>query len=489
MDEFKQAINSSRAVRWFVLVLVSLLLFGTYWFQDFMSGIKPLMESELGITSSQFGAIVQWTTLANVFGMIILGGIFLDKFGVKLSGLLFGVVTVIGSFLTALGASGAITTDASNQVWIMMIGRLLFGVGLETTAVLVNKTVVRWFKGYELALAMGVSVGFGRLGSTFATMFSVDIGGGLISPAFYFAATLVLVGFVTYMAHLIYDTKLSRDLGEEQSGEEDKFHFSDLLNLAKNRSFVFITLLCVAFYSAVFPFMQYAPDLLVNKFGFSLDLDLSGGSFSEKLARWFTNGPKVAGLIPLGTLFFTPIFGAIVDRKGRAASLMILGSVLLIFAHLALSVFNSVSIGYLGLLALGVAFSLVPAAMWPSVAKIVPESRLGTAYAVMFTIQNWGLSVFFRGIGTVVDWVNPETVDKMQKLREGFEAANLSGIEINQKMAELKAAGEIPTYDYTIPILLLVGLGVISVLLAFMLKMADKKQRFGLELPSGAKPE
>jgi len=204
------------------------------------------------------------------------------------------------------------------------------------------------------------------------------------------------------------------------------------------------------------------------------------------LPVWLKNGPKVASLIPMGTILFTPIFGSIVDKKGKAASLMILGSLLLIFSHLSLSVFQNVTLGYIGLLCLGVAFSLVPAAMWPSVAKIVPKTRLGTAYATMFTIQNWGLGAFFFGIGKVLDMVNPELVQKLHDIRSGLEAQGFSTTVITEKMNALKTAGEIPPYNYTIPILMLVVLGVISIFLAFMLKNADLKQGYGLELPSNS---
>jgi MFS family permease len=175
---------------------------------------------------------------------------------------------------------------------------------------------------------------------------------------------------------------------------------------------------------------------------------------------WFQNGAKTASLIPVGTILFTPIFGNFVDKKGKAASLMILGSLLLIFAHVSLSIFNNVYLAYMGLLSLGVAFSLVPAAMWPSVAKIVDEKRLGTAFASMFTIQNWGLGLFFWGIGALLDYVNRGDIEAIR-------------------------AGE-AYYDYTIPIFILVICGVISIFLSFLLKKADRNQGYGLELPSSA---
>lgn len=470
MDHIKKAINDSRGARWTVLVMVSVLMFATYWFQDFMSPLQDVMREAWGFSNANFGMVISSTTWLNMLGAIIIGGMILDKFGPKICIFLFGGSAALGAVLCALAANGVFGEDINSRLYGMVAGRIFFGIGLEVTCVLVSKTVVKWFKGHELALAMGVNVGFGRLGSMLAIMFSADIAGATPAPAFTVSAVLIGIGILAYISHLVFDTKLDKDrkaisdAAEEEASDEDQFKISDLGKLLSNPSFVYVALLCVTFYSAVFPFIQYAPDLLVNKFGFTRVLpDLSGAGFMATVDAWLHNGPKVAGLIPFGTLFFTPIFGSIVDRKGKAASLMMLGSGLLIFAHLSLSVFNSVALGYAGLLALGVAFSLVPAAMWPSVAKIVPESRLGTAYATMFTIQNIGLGSFFWGIGKVLDMAN---------------AGNLEAIN----------AGE-AVYDYTKPILMLVFLGVISIFLAFMLKRADVKQRYGLELPSGQTPD
>ena len=212
--------------------------------------------------------------------------------------------------------------------------------------------------------------------------------------------------------------------------------------------------------------------------------NMEGMTFFQKIAAYLQNGPKVSGLIPLGTILFTPIFGRLVDKKGKAASLMILGSLLLIYAHITLSVLNSVVLGYTGLFALGIAFSLVPAAMWPSVAKIVAENRLGTAYATMFTIQNYGLSAFYWGIGSVLDLTNKKAVAAIQAARQGLIDQGLPLAEVGDKIESMKAAGELPTYNYLIPILMLVVLGVISIFLAFKLKQADRRQKYGLEEPS-----
>lgn len=543
-EKLKQTLKDSAAFRWFVMILVSGLMFGTYWFQDFFSGLKTLMERQMGITSTQYGTLIGLTTIANIFGMIIIGGIIIDKWGIKISGILYGSIATLGAATTALGASGFFSDDPSTKLTMMIIGRIIFGVGLEVCCVVVLRAIVKWFKGYELALAMAISMAIGRLGSAMGIALSPDIGGGVVQPAITFAATLIGIGLILYIVYILFDVKLDRQMKDKAEGaedDEDKFRFRDLVSLLTNTSFWLIALLCVAFYSAVFPFIQYAADLLVNKFKFTYSLpesapqitifgstalgnaiifiglfifgiafslipskikDKSGKLFSilimlvlfigfiyllkDTLSVWIKNGPKVASLIPLGTIIFTPIFGNMVDKKGKAASVMILGSLLLIFAHISLSVFNVVALGYLGLLSLGVAFSLLPAAMWPSVAKIVKKNQLGTAYATMFTIQNWGLGAFFWGIGRVLDMVNPKVVAKIQEIRSGLEAQGMSVAEISREMEKMKDLGQIPFYNYTVPILMLVALGVIAIFLAFMLKKSDKKRGYGLELPSGS---
>ena len=524
MEATKKTLRDSAPMRWLMLVLISMLILATYWFQDFFGGLKGLMETEMGFTSEEFGRLIGLTTIANLFGMIIIGGIVLDKWGVRLAGLLFGALAALGAAITALAANGFFGEEHSTQLTMMIIGRVLFGSGLEVTCVVATRTVVKWFKGYELALAMAINMGFGRLGSAMGLALSIDIGGNSVPPAVTFAATLIGIALIVFLIYTIFDYSLDKQdkAIKAASGDvssEEEFKFSDLIALLKNRSFIYIALLCVFFYSAVFPFIQYAPDLLVNKFGFSYELPVSADYFSlfgsqslgnvaiflslfffglgfsmipskinniggkiaslliiaalfilfikglwgSTLSVWLQNGPKTASLIPMGTILFTPIFGNYVDKKGRAASLMIIGSVLLIFAHISLSLFDSEVLGYFGLLSLGVAFSLIPAAMWPSVAKIVKESRLGTAYAAMFTIQNYGLLFFFWGIGAVLDLANKKDLDA---IRDGDMV-----------------------YNYTVPIFMLVILGVVSIFLALQLKKADAKQKFGLELPSGVKPK
>jgi MFS family permease len=500
-------------MRWFALVLISTLTFATYWFQDFFGGIKDLLNLEYGFENEQFGRILGFTSITNMFGMIILGGIMLDRWGVRLSGLVFGGLAALGGLIVYLAGINTFGETVDVKLWTMCVGRMLFGSGLEVVCVVVTRTIVKWFKGYELALAMGINVGFGRCGTAMGLAVSPDIvGSGSVSPAIGFAASLLLLALIIFVVYLFFDVRLDRQTARNvEKPDEEKFKIADLAKLAGNRTFICITLLCVAFYAAVFPFIQYAPGLLVAKFGFTRQLSEEAGftingsqtlgtaavyaalflfviCFStipprlgsamkrlagrliiagflaagiymmrDTLALWLQDGAKTASLIPLGTIIFTPIFGTIVDKSGRAASLMILGAVLLIFSHLALSVFNSVMLGYVGLLSLGMAFSLVPAAMWPSVTKIVPENRLGTAYAIMFTFQNWGLAASYWGIGAMLDWTNRDRL-------EAIEAGKMS-------------------YDYTVPILMLVVCGAVSVYLAYKLLQADRQYGYGLEKP------
>ncbi len=541
-ETIKKTIKDSAAMRWMVLILISGLIFSTYWFQDFYGGLKGLMESELGFSSEEFGRILGLTTIANMFGMIIVGGIILDKWGVRIAGLVFGGIAVLGGVISALATAGFFGTESSTMLNWMIVGRVFFGSGLEVVCVVATRTVVKWFKGYELALAMAINMGFGRLGSAMGIALSGDIAGGHVSTAVAFAATLIAITLLLFVIYLVFDIKLDKQLkSDKEESADEEFKFSDLIKLISNKSFLYIALLCVTFYAAVFPFINYAPDLLINKFNFTGILASEGnvimfgsktlgnasvyviffifailfsvvpGKIADKSKRmvfivivfagfitylygihtqlqlWFQNGQKTASLIPVGTILFTPIFGNYVDKKGKAASLMILGALLLIFAHVSLSLFNNVYLAYFGLISLGVAFSLVPAAMWPSVAKIVPESRLGTAYASMFTIQNWGLGAFFWGIGALLNRVNPLVLDERLKIKESLTAQGMNTSEILDKVIELKEMGNYPMYDYTYPILMLVVSGIIAIFLAFALKRADLKQGYGLELPSNSK--
>lgn len=456
MNEIKKAMNEYPILRWGILLLISIVIFANYYCYDALSSIKTVMQKELNLSSTDYGLIVAFYSLPNLLGMTILGGIILDRWGIRLTGGIFVFFTGFGALITAYGASDfyqqgsfgysfmeSFLVNYSPELKMMMLGRLFFGLGAETSIVVINKILVKWFKGKEIALAFAVNLAIARFGTALALILSpvlIESHAGW-STTIWLAAMLVGISLLFFMIYSVYDMKLDRQI--KQPGlldEEEKFQFSDILKLLTNRSFIFITLLCVTFYSAVFPFLTYAPDLFHNKFG--LSLELSG---------------RIASILPFGTIIFTPLFGWFVDKKGKSASLMIYGSILLIIVHLILSLTKLPP--YIPIFLLGVAFSLVPAAMWPAVAKIVDERRIGTAYGIMFSVQNLGLFAFPILAGKLLDKINPGITPEIVK----SGAASL---------------------DYTYTVLMFAGLGVLGLIFAFLLKKEDKTSGYNLELPS-----
>jgi MFS family permease len=364
-----------------------------------------------------------------------------------------------GALVTAYGASvfyseggfGYYFMDSflqgySPQLKMMLLGRFLFGLGAETSIVVVSKIIVKWFKGKELAMAFGFKIGIARAGSWAALYYSKDIADSLAvwSNAIWFAAMLLCIALLAFLVYTIFDIKLDKQTKSSRLLSQDEvFKFSDLVKLLSNRSFIYITLLCLAFYSAVFPFQSFSPDFILNKYG--LSQAVSG---------------KIASLLSVGTIFFTPLVGLFVDKIGKSASLMIVGSFLIILVHMAFALTMIPPIPLL--IILGLAFSLVPAAMWPSVAKIVDERGIGTAFGTMFAIQNLGLWAFPILIGTVLDNTNP----------------GVSPEDVSTGIA---------TYNYTWAILMLAVLGVLGLIFAFLLKREDKKSGYGIDLPSNSK--
>jgi MFS family permease len=452
MVEVKKALNESVMIRWMVLIIVSISMAANYYFYDALSPLKQYMGEQLGFSSSDFGRFISAYSVPNVFLlMAVLGGIITDRLGIRITGTTFVALMVFGSFFTAYGASesfnsggpgyaflDSFATGWSPALKMMYFGYFLFGLGAETSIVVISKIVVKWFKGKELALALGVNLAIARLGAAL----SLIVTPALVEPTWttpiWFGMLLLSIGLLFFISYLFFDIRLDRQRRIDVS--EEKFRISDIGKLLTNRSFIFIALLCVTFYSAVFPFIKYAPDLIQNKFG--LSMSISSGMTS---------------MVYFGTIIFTPLFGWIADTKGRSAFMMILGSGLLILVHLTLSLTRIPP--YIPMFFLGMAFSLIPATMWPSVAKIVDEPKLGTAYGLMFSIQNIGLWAFPILIGMVLDRSNPGVT------------------------AELVAKGE-AVYNYTIPILMLAVLGIFGLVFAFLLKREDKTSGYGLEQPN-----
>ena len=456
VDTIKQKINDNPWMRWGVMIMVSITMATNYYFYDALSPLKDLMHLKLGFSSTDYGVFVSAYSVPNVFLlMAVIGGIILDKIGIRITGFAFIFIQFVGAAVTAYGTTDyflsggfgyaffdSFMTGWSPALKMTSLGYFLFGLGAETSIVVISKVIVKWFRGKELALALGLNLALARLGMAAALVVSpVLAANDNLSLPIWFGTLLLGVGLIAFLIYLIYDIRFDNEVKTQMEADPtEEFKLSDVGNLLKNPSFIFIALLCVTFYSAVFPFVKYAPDLMTNKFGVSREL-----------------AGQITSILPFGTLVFTPIFAWICDYRGKSASLMIIGSLLLVAVHLMFSLTHINP--FIPMFILGVAFSLVPAAMWPGVAKIVDTSKIGTAYGLMFTIQNIGLWAFPILIGYVLDKSNPG-------------------------VAEALAAGQTAVYDYTNPILMLAGLGVVGVVFAFLLKRADKTSGYGLELPN-----
>lgn len=401
MEQIKRTLRDKPAARWAMMVIVSLLMAANYYFYDALSPLKEILTEKLNFSSGDYGIFTGMYAFPNTFLlMAIVGGVILDKLGIRPTGLLFAAFMLVGAFLTAYGASdyysnGGFGYEFMDSFWksyspelkMMSLGMLIFGLGAETSIVVVSKVLVKWFKGYEIALAFGLNLGIARVGTALAFNLSprLILGDNWTFPI-WFAVMLLLITFLAFLIYIMYDIKLDRQQKTKMEllDAEDKFQFKDLIGLFTNKSFLFITALCVTFYAGVFPFLKFAPDLFFNKYGFSLQ---SSGD--------------IASLLPYATALFTPIFGAVVDKYGKSATLMIFGSLTLLIVHVMFGLTNFDV--YVLIILLGIAVSLVPAAMWPSVAKIVPTSRIGSAYGTMFSLQNLGLFAVPILAGMVLD--------------------------------------------------------------------------------------
>jgi nitrate/nitrite transporter NarK len=422
-----------------------------------MAPLKPMLEKELLWNSSEYGFFTSAYGWFNVFLiMLILGGIILDKMGVRFTGKMATIVMVIGTGIKYW----AISTHSLDGVeWLGMkaqvvaagLGFATFGVGVEVAGITVSKIIVKWFKGKELALAMGLEMATARMGTALALSTSVPIANafGHVSAPILVCLIMLCIGMIAFFIYTFMDKKLDNSIAAEadRSGvteSEEAFRISDILYIITNKGWWYIAILCVLFYSSVFPFLKYASDLMVNKFG--VDPEFAG---------------SIPALLPFGTILLTPLFGNLYDRKGKGASIMILGSILLIIVHALYSVpfLKQTPVAIFLIILLGIGFSLVPSAMWPSVPKIIPEKQLGTAYAMIFWVQNWGL----MGVPALIGWVLDKYCITGTRLVDGVS---------------------IPSYNYTLPMIIFTCFGLLALLFAFLLKAEDKKKGYGLELPN-----
>jgi MFS family permease len=555
MEQILNTLRDSKKARWTALIFVSMSMFGAYFFNYALSPVKPMLESVLGWNSSDFGIYTSSYTWFNVFlFMLIFSGIILDKMGVRFTGLAATSMMAIGTGLNYwalrhIFPDGAMIFGIKTQVIISAIGFGIFGVGTEAGGITVSKAVVKWFKGREMALAMGMQMSIARLGTALALGIALPLAKSYsYSSPVLLAFVFMLIALSSFIIYTFMDKKLDASIAQSVKGkaEEDAFELKDILFIIKNKGFWYIAILCVLFYSAVFPFLFYATDLMINKY--HVNPNLAGA---------------IPALLPFGTIFLTPLFGTVYDKKGKGATIMIIGSIILIFVHgmLTIPFLNAWWLAAAVVIILGIGFSLVPAAMWPSVPKIIPEKQLGTAYAVIFWIQNIGLWIIPLLLGIILNSTNPDVSPNKIAVKEAVTSAykqvlsatsfNLSVKEISQlaekacsrtidslvqnttyeavkisttdlgslknsiststasaltginpaeekgkfyKDIETKTSEAIyPViektklnlrYNYFFDLVMFTSLSILSLLFAFLLKAEDKKKGYGLELPN-----
>ncbi|MBR1379818.1 MAG: MFS transporter [Bacteroidaceae bacterium] len=444
-EKLQQMLSESKAARWTALIIVSFTMMFAYFFTDVMSPLEPMLTAAkgadgvgLGWSADDYGFFSGSYGFFNVFLlMLFFGGIILDKFGIRFTGIMATGLMFGGALIKWYAVGNDFEGEMFGypmQVIIACLGFAIYGVGCEIAGITVSKVIVKWFTGHELALAMGLQVALARIGTAgalaLALPFAQQFGG--VSASVGLGASLLCAGLISYLVYCVMDKKFDKEKASATSAEpEEGFRFADLKLIFANKGFWLITLLCLMFYAGVFPFLKFATKLMVTKYGID---------------------PEVAGLIPamlpFGTIFLTPFFGSIYDRYGKGATLMVIGSIILTVVHCIFAIpgITAVAVAIAAMILLGIAFGLVPSAMWPSVPKIIPMQLLGTAYAVIFYIQNIGLSMVPILIGKV-------------------NQANTTN----------------DVTDYTTSMAIFAACGIISIVIAVMLKMEDKKKGYGLE--------
>jgi MFS family permease len=437
------------------------MMFFAYMFVDVLSPLKTMLETQLAWSSSVFGNVTGSEYFLNVFAFfLIFAGIILDKMGVRFTALLSAVVMVLGAGIKWFAVSrffagsgleaflGSFWTTFPASAKLACVGFAIFGCGVEMAGVTVSKGIVKWFTGKELALAMGIEMAIARLGVFAVFRISPRIAESFdsISTPVLFCLILLLIGLICFLAYFFLDKKLDRELKAQNDAPEDPFKVRDIGKLFGSKTFLIVSGLCVLYYSAIFPFQKFAANMLESR------LQISSTEASD-IFSWF----------PIGAMVLTPLLGSFLDNKGKGATMLIWGAILMCCCHLVFAMVPATAfvpvVAYSAIILLGISFSLVPAALWPSVPKLVENRYLGSAYSVIFWIQNIGLWAFPLLIGVVLDAVNPEA-------------------------AKIIADGGKATYDYTIPMLIFASLGILALLLGLWLKTEDRKKGYGLELPN-----
>ena len=455
-DQIKETIATRAWARWTVLAIVSFTMMAGYVVAKEMSPLQFMLEKAtadggMGWTSGEFGIFAGSRGFFNVFLlMLFVGGIILDKMGVRFTGILSCVLMLAGS----AAVYGAITYTSPDPMWsvpvlgtvkrqvvLAALGFAFFGIGYEMCGITVSKAIVRWFSGKEMALAMGLQVAMARLGTALALGFSpiIALNWGLPRPIL-IGVFCVGVGLIAYLYYCTMDRRLDKEqsaetqnLASSAAEDDEKFHFSDMKLTIKNPGFWLITLLCLFYYSALYPFLDFATKLMISKYG--VDSHLAG---------------LIPAILPFTSIVLTPLFGGWCDKKGRGATMMVIGSVMLTLVLIVFAMpLKSSWIAVTLMCILGIAFSLLPAALWPAVPKIVPMKQLGTSYSIIYYIQNIGLMLIPVLIG---------------------------------KVLERNTVGDQVDYTYSLIIFAIIGLG--AIVTASLLLWMDRKRHYGLEDPN-----
>ena len=448
----QQKLSDSKSARWTALLIVSFTMMFGYFFTDVMSPLEPLLTAAkedgglgLGWSSDEYGFFSGAYGYFNVFLLLLFfGGIILDKFGIRFTGIMSTILMFGGALIKwyAVGHdfTGTIAVPFfgtyQTQVVLAALGFSIYGVGCEIAGITVSKVIVKWFTGHELALAMGVQVALARLGTAgalgFALPFAKWMGG--VSASVGLGAALLCAGVIVFLVYCVMDKKEDASSAAVQGEPEEGFKFSDLKVLLTTTGFWYVAVLCLMFYAGVFPFLKFATKLMIFKYGVAEDV-----------------AGLIPAMLPFGTIFLTPLFGSIYDKYGKGATLMLIGSVLLTCVHIIFALpFGTWILAVAVMVVLGIAFGLVPSAMWPSVPKIIPMKLLGTAYALIFYIQNIGLAL-------VPVWIG----------------------KVNQ--ANTGANGVI---DYTETMTIFALFGVVAIIISLLLMWEDKRKGYGLQQPN-----
>lgn len=462
-EKISKTLRESSVARWAALLLLSSTMFFAYMFIDVLAPLSTMLEQSLKWTPDTFGSVAGSEYFLNVFAFfLIFAGIILDKMGVRFTAVLAAVVMVVGASIKLYGISDAFNNggfgyEFLSSFWpsfpasakMASIGFAIFGCGVEMAGVTVSKGIVKWFKGKEMALAMGLEMAIARLG-VFAVfrLSPIMAEHGGISMSVGVGTLLLLIGLLSFSVYFFMDRTLERQdaTARDQADPEEEFKISDLKAIFTSKTFMIVAGLCVLFYSAIFPFQKFATGMLESRL--SMTTSEASGLFS---------------FFPIGAMVLTPLLGWFIDNKGKAGTMLMLGSLLVVICHLIFALTPAASftfsVALSAIILLGISFSLVPAALWPSVPKLVDNRVLGSAYSIIFWIQNIGLMLTPMLIGWALKTTNPGVAD---------------GI----------AAGEALKYNYTVPMLIFASLGVVAFFLAIWLKAEDKKKGYGIELPN-----